>query len=111
MRRLLLWTLLCIAIDKHCNGQQIKNITDTLPKSDSSLIEDLKNNTLDNIPTISLDDNDFSDAGIQNVSSLLTAGRDPFFNAASFNFSALHFKIRGYSSDYASTYINNIPMD
>jgi hypothetical protein len=84
---------------------------DSIPKQDSSIIEDLKNNLLDNIPTISLDDNDFSDAGTQNISSLLTAGRDPFFNAASFNFSALHFKIRGYSSDYASTYINNIPMD
>jgi hypothetical protein len=94
-----------------CLAQQNENLTDTLPKQDSSFIEDVKSNLLDNIPTVSLDDNDFNDAGTQNISSLLTAGRDPFFNAAAFNFSVTRFKIRGYSSDYASTYINNIPMD
>ncbi|HYJ62884.1 MAG TPA: TonB-dependent receptor, partial [Parafilimonas sp.] len=112
MRKLILILLSIIAsLLLHAQDSIQLNNIDSIPKSDSSLIEDLKSNTLDNIPTISLDDNDFSDAGTQNVSSLLTAGRDPFFNAASFNFSALHFKIRGYSSDYASTYINNIPMD
>ncbi len=104
----LLLLLLLTAID-YCDAQQ--NTNDSIPKTDSSLIEDLKNNLLDDIPTIALDDNALSDAGTQSVSSLLTAGRDPFFNAASFNFSVIHFKIRGYSSDYASMYINNIPMD
>ncbi len=107
----LISTLFFIIVFKFCDAQQSEITNDSLPKQDSSVIEDLKSNALDNIPTISLDDNDFSDAGTQNVSSLLTAGRDPFFNAASFNFSVLHFKIRGYSSDYAATYINNIPMD
>lgn len=109
--RKLLCILLFITASQICKAQQIQNSADTLSKPDSSIIEDLKNNVLDNIPVISLDDNDLSDAGTQNVSSLLTAGRDPFFNAASFNFSALRFRIRGYSSDYASTFINNIPMD
>lgn len=109
--RLFILTLFYFASSIFCIAQQTKNFTDTLPKRDSTLIEDLKTSVLDNIPTISLDDNDLNDASSQNVSSLLTAGRDPFFNAASYNFSALRFRIRGYSSDYASTYINNIPMD
>jgi hypothetical protein len=78
---------------------------------DTSIVDDIKDNILDNIPTLSLDDNDLSDVSSQNVSSLLTAGRDPFYNAATYNFSPVRFKIRGYDGDYASTYINNIPMD
>ncbi len=108
--RQLLWTLLFFGNIIFCNAQQTKDTT-TLPKRDSTIIDDLKSSTLDNIPTISLDDNDLTDASDQSVSSILTAGRDPFFNAATFSFSALRFRIRGYSSDYASTYINGISMD
>ncbi len=86
-------------------------ISDSIPKRDSSIIEVLKDNVLDNIPLLTLDDNDLSDASSQNVSSLLTAGRDPFYNAATFNFSATRFRIRGYDADYTSTYINGVPMD
>lgn len=84
--------------------------TDSLRRTDS-LIETIKENVLDNIPTISLDDNDLGDKGTQDVSSILTAGRDPFFSAASYNFSASHFKIRGYDNDHFSTYMNGVPME
>jgi hypothetical protein len=87
-----------------------KNATDTIPKTDSVLTE-LKNDVLDNIPVVSLDENDLGDAGNQNVSSVLSAGRDPFYSAASFNFSSVRFRIRGYDNDYFSTYMNGIPMD
>lgn len=90
---------------------QQKNPTDTLPKRDSVLLDELKENVLDNIPTISLDENDMGDAGSQNISSVLTAGRDPFYSAASFNFSAMRFRIRGYDNDLFGTYMNGIPMD
>lgn len=76
-----------------------------------TVIEDVKEGVLDNIPVVSLDDNDLGDGGSQNTSSLLTAGRDPFYSAASFNFSAVRFKIRGYDNDLFSTYMNGIPMD
>lgn len=104
--KLLLLTLLCagnFAIAQN-------NRTDTLPKKDT-LLEEIKEGVLDNIPTVSLDENDMGDGGSQNVSSLLTAGRDPFHSAASFNFSALRFRIRGYDNDLFSTYMNGIPMD
>src|SRR5690348_7392101 len=79
--------------------------------TDSSMLDEIKDDVLDNIPTISLDENDFSESGSQNISSLLTAGRDPFYNAATFNFSAERFRIRGYDADLSSTYMNGIPTE
>jgi len=83
---------------------------DSTAKKDT-IIYDVREGVLDNVPTISLDENDLGDGGSQSVSSLLTAGRDPFHSAASFNFSALRFRIRGYDNDLFSTYMNGIPMD
>ncbi len=85
--------------------------TDPTPKKDTTGTEDVKEGVLENIPTVSLDENDLGDGGSQNTSSLLTAGRDPFYSAASFNFSAVRFKIKGYDNDLFSTYMNGIPMD
>ena len=62
---------------------------DSTAKKDTSILDEVKDAILDNIPTLTLDENDLGDGGNQNVSSLLTAGRDPFFSAASFNFSAV----------------------
>jgi len=87
------------------------HLTDSIPKTDSSLLQELKDNLTDDIPVIALDDNDLSDVSSQNISSLLTAGRDPFYNAATFNFSPARFRIRGYTADFSATYINGIPMD
>jgi hypothetical protein len=84
---------------------------DSTAKKDTVIIDDLKDAVLDNLPTLSLDDNDLGDGGSQNISSLLTAGRDPFYSAASFNFSAVRFRIRGYDNDLFSTFMNGIPMD
>ena len=112
--KLLFLALFIIAFQPCVFAQQdslhLNNI-DSIPKRDSSIIQDLKDNVIDNIPLITLDDNNLGDASAQNISSLLTAGRDPFYNAATFNFSAVRFRIRGYNADYTSTYINGIPMD
>ena len=80
-------------------------------QADTSVIDEIKDNVLDNIPTISLSEDDFSESGSQNISSLLTAGRDPFYNAATYNFSAARFRIRGYDADLSGTYMNGIPME
>lgn len=98
----------CVAVAQ----TETKPVPDTIHRSsDSTLVSDLKDNLLDNIPVVSLDENDLNDASSQNVSSVLTAGRDPYFNAASFNFNAVRFRIRGYDADMFSTYMNGIPMD
>lgn len=83
---------------------------DTLPSRDT-LIEEFQEGVLDNIPVVSVDDNDASDASSQNVASVLTAGRDPFFSAAAFNWSPARFRMRGYDADMFTTFINGIPME
>ena len=89
---------------------QVPQRTDTLPARDS-LVEILRDNLQDNIPVISLDESDGEDGSAQNVSSQLAAGRDPFLNAATFKFSAVRFRIRGYDADQFGTYINGAPME
>lgn len=89
---------------------QNQKIKDTLPTRDT-LIEILKENIQDNIPVISLDESDGQDGSAQNISSQLSAGRDPFLNAATFKFSAVRFRIRGYDADNFGTYINGVPME
>ena len=91
-------------------GRTLPARTDTIPVQDTSF-DDLKEGMLDNIPVISLDENDMGDGVSQNVSSVLSAGRDPFFSAAAFNFSAVRFRIRGYDQDQFSTFMNGIPME
>lgn len=94
-----------------CAGITAAAQVDSTAKKDTTNIDEVKDAVLDNIPTVSLDENDLGDGGNQNISSLLTAGRDPFYSAASFNFSAVRFRIRGYDNDLFSTYMNGIPMD
>ena len=113
MRKLWL-TGLCagLILSAQAQNDTKPNAPDTTAHPDSTVIEDLKDNVQDNIPTVSLDDNDFSDAAAtQNISSQLTAGRDPFYNAAAFNFGPARYRLRGYDNDFSSIYINGIPMD
>lgn len=79
--------------------------------ADTTILEQLKEDVGDNIPVVSLDENDAQDGSAQNISSLLSAGRDPFFNAAAFKFSAARFRIRGYDADLFGTYMNGSPME
>lgn len=68
-------------------------------------------NVVDNIPTVSLSDDDMRDAGSSTVASILSSARDPFVAAASFNFSAARFRIRGYEDDNFITLMNGLPMN
>ena len=58
------------------------------------------------IPTLSLGDDEVRDNGSQNVSSVLSAGRDPFNQASSFVFSIARFRVRGYDNDNAPALMN-----
>ena len=80
-------------------------------KADTTILEEAKEGVLENIPVISTDESDNQDGSAQNVSSQLTAGRDPFFNGASFHFNAVRFRFRGYDADAFSTYLNGAPME
>jgi len=112
MRKLLsLLTLIILSNSIQAQQNNKYNNADTTARPDSIITEELKENVLDNIPTISLSSDELTDVGMQNISSQLTAGRDPFYNAAAFNFSSSRFRLRGYDADFASVYINGVPMD
>lgn len=76
-----------------------------------TIVEEFQEGVLDNIPVVSVDDNDASDGSSQNVASVLTAGRDPFFAAAAFNWSPARFRMRGYDGEMFTTFINGVPME
>ena len=78
---------------------------------DTTLNEEGKDAILDNIPVVSLDENDNLDGSAQNISGQLNSGRNPFLNAAFYNFSAVRFRIRGYDADLFSTNMNGVPME
>ncbi|MEP6674405.1 MAG: TonB-dependent receptor [Ferruginibacter sp.] len=80
-------------------------------KVDSVISEEVKENVLDNIPVVSLDENDGQDGSAQNISGQANSGRNPFTNAAAYNFSAVRFRVRGYDSDLFDTYMNGVPME
>ena len=104
MKRILLGLLLC-GTTLTGFSQAEKN------KPDTTIIEELKVNGADNIPVVSLDEGDMQDGSAQNISSQLSAGRDPFYNAATFKFSAVRFRVRGYDADMFSTNMNGAPME
>ncbi len=92
---------------------QEKTITPTtpIPTTDTTVTEEDKESVLDNIPIVSLDENDDQDGSAQNISGQLNLGRNPFVNAASFNFNVVRFRIRGYDADQFSTNMNGVSME
>ena len=90
---------------------QVKNPATTPAAPDTTITELLRENNVDNIPVISLNESEEGDGSSQNISSQLGAGRDPFLNAATFKFGAVRFRIRGYDADQFNTYINGAPME
>ena len=79
--------------------------------SDSSLLRDVQNNMLDDLPTLAIDNDNLNDNGGAEISSMLTAGRNPFLSASSFNFSFMHFRIRGYDNNWNYTYIDGLEFN
>ncbi len=88
-------------------GVTVKSGADTLSQRDTSF-QELRREVQDNLPTVSIGDDEFDDGGGAGVSSILTAGRDPFLSAAEFNFSAARFRLRGYETLGNAIYLNGI---
>ncbi|MGI8952770.1 MAG: TonB-dependent receptor [Chitinophagaceae bacterium] len=103
--------LLFLCVSEIIFAQSVNKNSDTSINKTDSLIENIQQNLTDNLPTISLDENDLSESSSQNISSLLTSGRDVFLNAAAFNFNTVRFRLRGYDADLSSVYINGVSMD
>ncbi len=82
-------------------------VPDTIPRSDSAIYE-IKTQIQDNLPTITINDDELFDEGSNStVSSILSAGRDPFLSAVSYNFSPARFRLRSYENGDA-VYLNGI---
>ena len=81
------------------------------PVIDTTVVEEAKETDPNDIPIVSLDDNDGQDGSAQNISGQITAGKNPFLDAANFHFSAVRYRIRGYDADLSSTYMNGVPME
>lgn len=115
MKKITIVTCLCLAASLSFAQKQQKKVATKSALPDSSLrvpiLEEGRADNAASFNTINLDDNDLNDEGTQNVSSVLTAGRDPFNSAAAYNFGVLRYRIRGYESDLFGTYINGISMD
>lgn len=107
--RLLLLTLLSCGVISFLPAQETV-ATDTTVMDKEEELQEIQL-TIDNAPTVSLDESDAGDASSQNISSILTAGRDPYFSAATFNWGISRFRIRGYDNDNFITYMNGVPMD
>lgn len=64
------------------------------------------------IQQIALVDENVLKENAENISTTeLHAGRDPFIAASSFQFSALHFRAKGLTGNFASVSVNGIPME
>ena len=102
------WKIYRIKVD--INSQVDNTNAGTIVMSTEDGVGDLSSEDL--IPSITLSDSDVNDGGgASNVSGLLTASRDVFFNAAAFAFGFTRFSIRGYDSEFSSVYINGLSMN
>jgi len=65
----------------------------------------------DNIPEVSLSDDELNETTTQTVSSALTSTHDVFISAASYAFSISRFRIRGYDNTNEITLMNGAVME
>ncbi|MGG9971585.1 TonB-dependent receptor [Ferruginibacter sp. SUN002] len=79
--------------------------------TDTSIVDEIKDLSTDNIPVVSLDESDGNDANVQNAPVQGNSFRDVFYSAARYNFGAVRFRLRGYNSNLSDTYMNGVPVE
>jgi hypothetical protein len=94
----------------YCQPKKTSKEPGSVSRKDSTIL-DIEQSMTDNIPVITLNDASIDNQQSQNISSVLTAGRDLFLSAAAFNFIPVRFKIRGYDANMFSTFINGAPVE
>ncbi|NCI51277.1 TonB-dependent receptor [Sediminibacterium roseum] len=102
----LLWLLAFVCLQQLLCAQRSKPFkdknTDTSLQAQEQVYE---------MPVVTVNENERSDQGAPYVPSVLYSNRDVFLNMASFHFSALRFKMRGYDADLFSTQVNGMHMN
>ncbi|MEO8771921.1 MAG: TonB-dependent receptor [Ferruginibacter sp.] len=109
--KLRLFTIIFLVGLANTGLAQVTPLTDSSKTLADSTLQEAKDAALDNIPVVSLDENDDQNGSAQNLSSQVNSGRNTFISAASFNFNVVRFRIRGYDADQFSTYMNGVPME
>jgi len=104
MKNTVALVLACMYLYVKAQLLPVMPVHDTIPGTDS-LIADLKAEAGEPLPVISLDEADMDEEPGAVVSSVLSAGRNPFLAAAAFSFSPMRFRLRGYNGGDA-VYLN-----
>ncbi len=86
-------------------------VTDTSKNTESVYWQQLRQQTADEMALVALEDATLDGENNQQYASLLSAGRDAFYNAAAFNWNIARFKMRGYSKFLFTTYLNGVPLE
>jgi len=88
-------------LSKKSNTKQVK---DSLIQQDPVLSNYVKETLTENLPIISVDPFEINDKSFQNIAAPVTASADVFLSQASFNFSPVRFRLRGYDVDNSIIY-------
>jgi hypothetical protein len=91
-------------------SQNIKLPNQSLGKINLSRPEEMGKQEADNTSETGESETESGESSGQFISSTLTASRDAFTSASTFNFSIARFRTRGYDDDNFVTLINNTPM-
>ena len=87
-----------------------ENVNQEVQIVTSGITTTMMNAVTDNMPTVSLGEDEIKDNSGNAVASLLSSSRDPFVAAATYNFSMARFRIRGYDDDNFITLMNGLPL-
>lgn len=107
MWKLLLLSLVLVSSAAMAQVPQ-KPLVDTL-LTDSTALLDTKEDVLENVPTVTVDESDATDE--ISSSPILLSSRDPFFSASVYNFSTGRVSFRGNNGTFNTTYINGVTME
>ena len=113
MRKLYVLTVLFIALSFSAEAQKKKPVTNANTAAVVDSTQEISNKEIseEGESVVALDDNDMDNGSNDNVSSMLTAGRDPFYASASYNFFPVRYKFRGYDANNSQTLMNGMPLE
>ncbi|MEO7530803.1 MAG: TonB-dependent receptor [Sediminibacterium sp.] len=109
LKALWLLVLLCVLLQTGSYAQRTKPVKNK--SIDSALALLSKEDQVYDMPIIAINETDRPESNLPFVPSLLFANRDVFMSAASFHFSIVRFRMRGYEGDLFSTQINGMQMN
>ena len=106
-----------VTCDGYPRSTGLQNATVTAPSTDLGTITlthpDSANDLYGDNEDMILDESVLEDeeGNTQAVAALTGANDDIYYSTASYNFSPMYFRYRGYDSEYQTVYINGVPFN